>query len=262
MNQEYKCPYCGQSSYAKTSKKRGKYSSWKAVSMHTSRCLLNDNSYIICDIYGPLLISNLELLGANALKKQYPKLSLKSKLKNARKKSICTTDFSNYYTKQVILDLIRAFYEKHNKVPSTRDFKYDSNYPTPDTVAYHFGSWNNAIIAANLTPIIQNGFGKNTYGKDGNLYRSLAEAYFADNYLYNKYEYVIEPKYPKPYNRYYDWYIPSIDLYIELDGGCRPEIIEQKIKINESLSRICVVIPVECIQDSAYVKSLLRNNTV
>lgn len=259
MNQEYVCPYCRQNSYAKTSKKSGKFNNWGAVSMHTSRCKLNNNSYIICPIYGPLLIADLELLGINNIKKIYPKLALKYKFKKAKINGMCSTDFSNSYTKDSLIKDIQKFYKEFHKIPSTRDFKYNSEYPSPDTIIYHFGTWNFAIETAGFTPNIQNGFGINTYGLDKHLYRSKAEAYFADNYLFNKYEYVIEPSYPAPHNKYYDWYVKDLGLYIELDGGCRPAITIEKIAINKALDRKCVIVNTDSIYDSNYVIEVLAN---
>ena len=106
---------------------------------------------------------------------------------------------------------------------------------------------NKAIEAAGFEPNIQNGFGIDTYGLDGHLYRSQAEAYFADNFLYGKYKYVVEPKYPEPHNKFYDWYIEDLNVYIELDGGLRPQVIEEKIEINKNLGRKLLVYTTEQI---------------
>ena len=54
----------------------------------------------------------------------------------------------------------------------------------------------------------------------------------------------MEPKYPKPYHKYYDWYIPELGLYIELDGGIRPQVTEEKVNINKILKRTCLFIPI------------------
>lgn len=137
----------------------------------------------------------------------------------------------NYYNKTILIDIILDYIAATGELPTIRNFKYSSS------CIRHFGSLNAAIQAAGFEPNIQNGFGVDTYGLDGHLYRSQAEAYFADNFLYGRYEYIVEPKYPKPYNRYYDWYIPELDLYIELDGGLRPETTLEKIKLNEQLGK-------------------------
>lgn len=259
MNQEYACPYCQQNTYAKTSKKSGKFNNWGVVSRHTAKCKLNNSRYIISPIYGPLLIADLELLGISNIKTIYPNLILKYKLKKARAKDMCSTDFSNKYTKNSIIKDIQKFYKDSYKIPSTRDFKYNDEYPSPNTVIYHFGTWNDAIEAAGFQPNIQNGFGVNTYGLDKHLYRSKAEAYFADNYLFNKYEYLVEPTYPAPHNKYYDWYIKDLDLYIELDGGCRPDTTIEKIEINKSLGRKLVILTTDSIYDNNYIIAILSS---
>ena len=93
---------------------------------------------------------------------------------------------------------------------------------------------------------------------DNKLYRSNAEVYFVTKYLFNKIDYIIEPNYPKPYNKKrYDWYIPSLDLYIELDGGCRPEAISEKIEINKILGRQLLLIQTKDIYNKNTLKDFL-----
>lgn len=146
------------------------------------------------------------------------------------------------YTKEKIIKAIQDFYRLNNRIPTTVDFHKNIKYPSFTTVQKYFITWNNAIEAAGFEPNTKQLFGVHTYGRDGHLYRSQAEAYFADNYLFNKVEYEIEPKYPYPHYRFYDWYITELDLYIELDGGIRPEITKQKIEINKRLNRHCLLI--------------------
>lgn len=156
------------------------------------------------------------------------------------------TQIHKIWTKEEIIKVIQDFYKENNTIPQMRDF-IDSNgkYPGKTTVQKYFGSWNRAIEEAGF--ISNKFFGISTYGKDGYCYRSKAEAYFADNFLFKQYKYDIEPKYPKPYNKWYDWYIYEIDTYIELDGGIRPHAIEEKIKINKKLGRQLLVIPINSV---------------
>jgi hypothetical protein len=144
------------------------------------------------------------------------------------------------YSKEDVITAIISYYKINGKIPGYNDL---SN-PGSTTAEKHFGSWNKAIIAAGFTPN-ESGFGVFTEGKDGHTYRSAAEAYFCDNFLYNRYEYIIEPKYPEPYNKYYDWYVPTLDLYVELDGELRPEAVKNKITINKELRRNCIIITVK-----------------
>jgi hypothetical protein len=255
---KYKCPYCGQDSYAKSSKANGYYKNWKAVARHTSRCSKSDKAFAITESYGPIhytafLVFNTkeELLAV------YPDLEFRygDYIKFFKKYKNIDISFKYkkvYYSNTNLINVIKEFVNIHNRIPAARDFKGTKpNYSNFETV---FGTWNNAIEAAGFEPNIQNGYGIDTFGLDGHLYRSRAEAYFADNFLYDKYTYVIEPKYPNGVWMY-DWYIKDLDLYIELDGGLRPERIAEKIEMNKQLHRKCLVIPISEI----YRTSLLLN---
>ena len=54
----FKCPYCQQDSYAKSSRSRntGKFGSWQAVQKHSSKCKINTGEYFIDNNFGPLHI--------------------------------------------------------------------------------------------------------------------------------------------------------------------------------------------------------------
>jgi hypothetical protein len=154
---------------------------------------------------------------------------------------------NNFWTNDLIIKAIKDYHIQYNRIPECRDFKAPL-YPNRMSVFRLFGSWNAAIKAAGFQPNSQNSLGVNTKALDGYTYRSKAEAYFVDNFLHNKYEYIIEPKYPEKYNKYYDWYIPSLDLYIELDGGIRPETTNEKRAINKLLQRKCIFIDIANLQ--------------
>jgi hypothetical protein len=244
MIEEYKCPYCGQDSYAKTSKNKGLFTNWKSVINHTSKCADNDKTYSIDSTYGPIAIEEILNTSVAELRRKYPNISFKNKFKSNPIDKSSRLE----YSANEIIELIRLFVNINGKIPEYRDFSFKNGYTSADAVKYHFGSWNKGIEAAGFTPNIQSGYGIRTLGLDGHLYRSQAEAYFADTYLYNKHQYIVEPKYPRPYNRYYDWYISSIDLYIELDGGIRPEVTKEKIVINKLLNRKCLFVPTSSIR--------------
>tara|TARA_R110000868_G_scaffold319286_6_gene580056 strand:- start:3356 stop:4036 length:681 start_codon:yes stop_codon:yes gene_type:complete len=156
------------------------------------------------------------------------------------------------YNKIELLKYIHDFVAETKEIPRVKDFRNNSKRPTSTTYQNYFGSWNKAIEAAGYSPNIQNGFGINTKGLDGHLYRSRAEAYFCDNYLFNKVDYEIEPKYPEPYDKWYDWYLPESDTYIELDGGIRPKVITEKIKINKQLNRKLLIITTKDIYKNKF----------
>ena len=249
MNTKYKCPYCGQSSYAPSTKKTGSFTNWKSVSRHLSKCKKNNNTYIVCEISGPISVKEIENTDIRILRKKYPSTRFRDKLKNTSLKK----DLVNKYNKEDVIQAIIEYYKIKGKIPLYKDFDNPTNnYPTTPVVKKLFGSWNNAILAAGFSPNIQNGFGIDTYGLDGHLYRSRAEAYFADNYLYNKYNYIIEPKYPEPFNKYYDWYLKDVNIYIELGGGIRPLVVKEKIDINKLLNRKTLFIKVNNIYSDKF----------
>lgn len=163
---------------------------------------------------------------------------------------------NNFWTKELVIKAINDYYMKFNKIPEYRDF-IPPTYPSRMVAVRIFGSWNKAIEAAGYTPNIQNSLGVNTRALDGYIYRSKAEAYFVDTFLFNKYEYIVEPPYPEKYNKYYDWYIPSLNLYIELDGGLRPETTKEKIAINKLLQRKCLFIDIFKLQKTSSLEDLL-----
>lgn len=168
------------------------------------------------------------------------------------------TKYNVRWSDDEIIKAIQDFYNKNKRIPECRDFENSNQYPNYRTVSTRFGTWNNAIVISGLTPNTQNSLGVNTIGLDGHLYRSKAEATFADKFLYNKYDYKIEPKYPNPYNKYYDWFINSLDIYIELDGGIRPIVIEQKKKINNRLNRCCIFVPISIINKYSTLEHLIQ----
>lgn len=184
---------------------------------------------------------------------EYPSSATYQRRFGSWKKALITAGLpTNYvgakkiYTKESIIVSIKDFYVLNSRNPQVIDFTNNSTYPSFSSVVRHFGTWYGALEASGLR-IDNQQFGVRTLAADNHLYRSYAEAYFVDNYLYNKYDYIIEPKYPKPHTYIYDWYIPSIDLYIELDGGIRPERTKEKRHTNTLLGRKCLFIDTKSI---------------
>jgi hypothetical protein len=163
------------------------------------------------------------------------------------------------WDKRKIVNSVLEYYSTFNSVPTSKDFRANTiKYPNSHIINTLFGSWNNLIESCNLPISIKNGYGLLTKAKDGHVYRSSAEAHFVDQYLYNKYEYIIEPNYPNPYNSLiYDWYLPELDLYIELDGNLRPETTKEKIYINNKLNRNCKFINTALIYKKQSLESLI-----
>ena len=156
------------------------------------------------------------------------------------------------WSKEEILSSIQSFYKENSRVPQLREFKNSNlKYPASATVQRHFGSWNKAIEAAGFEANYNEGLGIKTVGKDGVLYRSQAEAYFVDTYLYGKYNY----EYELPYGNgwLYDFYIKELDLYVELTYGLKPELIKEKIEFNKVNNINCRVIN----SDELYSKNFM-----
>lgn len=259
MKNIYKCPYCGQTEYAKNSKKFGMFLSWIAVIYHTPKCAKNNGEYAITEEYGPIYYKEF-LQPLYVLKNKYPNITFKKYLKQFKSKGLIDKKFTHIivYSKKDIIEFIQRFYRLNDKIPQLRDFQENNKYPSYKTVQKYFGSWNNGIEAAGFESNIQNGYGIDTYGKDGNLYRSIAEAHFVDNFLFERYEYIVEPKYSNNINKYYDWYIPELNLYIELDGGIRPQITKEKILINKQLNRNCLFIKTDDIYNKKKLKEFMK----
>lgn len=239
MNKEPFCPYCEKV-----------LPTFKAVRAHTSKCIKNTGEYSISIDYGPIHYTELLNNSYKVLKNKYPNLSLSFIVRKFKEIKLLPQHFvlKPVITKEYLITQIQNYVNTHGHIPSSKDFNFGTcEECCTYTYIKYFGSWNSAIEAAGFTPNIQNGYGINTKSLDGNVYRSQAEAYFVDNYLFGKYDYIIEPAYPKKYNKIYDWYIPSLNLYIELDGGIRPEIIKEKVLINKLLNRLCLFIPVSSI---------------
>lgn len=261
MEKNFYCPYCLliKPKYASS------FKSWASVRAHTSTCTANDGSYYILNTLGPVLLTEFSSMPIDEIKQKYPTITpenLTDILKKLKTKNLVPKSFTFriLYSKEEIISKITSYYKKYGKIPGIRDFgSNNSEYPNHDTVKTHFGTWNNAILAAGFAPNTKSGYGTKALGLDGHLYRSTAEAYFADNYLYGKYSYDIEPKYQKPYNMYYDWYVKELNLYIELDGGLRPQRIKEKIEINNNLNIRCVIINTKHIYNSEKVLRYLIN---
>lgn len=125
---------------------------------------------------------------------------------------------------------IQLFFKQNGRVPNTRESKDIPYIPSQITMIKLFGSWNKAIEAAGYTPNEINAFGIPTVAKDGVKYKSQAEAYFVNKFLYGKYQY----EYEKPYGNgwKYDFYLPEKDLYIELTAYLDPQRMQDKIDFN------------------------------
>lgn len=136
---------------------------------------------------------------------------------------------------------LRQLYRKQGRIAVADCYGRD-DVPSPRTINKLFGSWTQACEDSGLpTQHTSPGRGKPTYASDGRLYRSAFEAEFVDAFLAGKWAYEYEPAYPCG-QWLYDFYVPQLELYIELDGGLRPARMAEKRKLNAALNRkfICI----------------------
>jgi hypothetical protein len=242
-NNDKICPYC----------KKFSSNNWNSVRGHVTSCINNNGMYIIDSNEGSIHYTEF-FCTFKELNLKYPNLkSTISDIKKSFKKRniVINTSYQNY-TKEEIINYINLFYEKENRIPISVDWANNFPYPTAQYVKKIFKTWNNAIEAAGFIPNYNDGFGIRSKAKDGILYRSNYEVYFVNNFLYEKEIYEYETKYPEPYNKYYDFYLPKRNLYIEIDGGLRPHVIEEKIEINKKLNRKLLVIPTKNIASFSF----------
>ena len=224
------CPYCSKG-----------FKTWKSVRGHISNCVKNTGEYFVHQELGPIHHTKIA---------EYRNIiPLEIAVRNLRDRGFEVPKIWQDWHPEECIQAIHDFCAEYGRIPQQRDFnKTDGKYPAAGTVSRLFGSWNKGIEAASYTPSMRSGLGILTIGKDGHQYLSKMEAYFCDKYLFEQYNYEIEPHYPAPHSAWkYDWYLPTLDLYIELTGGLRPERMREKIAFNEELGRKCLVVNIENI---------------
>jgi hypothetical protein len=248
----FKCPYCSISKF----KNNKEFTSWKDVRQHTISCSGSTKKYIVCLHYGPISFDTINSYNSLAsLKVDYPNISFHNTYWGKLRKKKLTTIKQSIWTKELIIESIQNFYKESNKIPQGRDFRGNLNYPNASTVERHFGSWNKAIQASGFIPNLNDTYGIPTKAKDGVTYRSQAEAYFVDNFLFEKHKYQYEVPYGNGW--LYDFYLSDQDLYIELTAGLDPEKIENKVIYNNRIKRNFKLIKVSEIYKRKGIECLL-----
>jgi hypothetical protein len=213
-----KCPYCDY-----------RASSWKKVRPHTSHCSLSTKNYYISLIYGPILLESLYGKNYVEIRKMYSKLPSSELATISSYLNKVGYNTSIVWTRDSAKEAVLSWAKIKGKQPTSKDTEYNKNIPSSKWAQHHFGSWNNFIEYCGFTPN-NSGFGTTIKYKDGNLLRSNLEFHFVDNHLYGKYDYIYEKDYPGNTHRICDFYLPEWDVYIEIAGGLRPEVIEEKIQ--------------------------------
>lgn len=204
-----------------------------SVRKHTSTCQKNTKEYAISLYYGAIAYSDMIDLSQRQFNEKYPNIekSLRSNIfKQLRKLGYGVHDYDLYLarSKKAVL----AFFLEKGQIPTSRDTYHIKDLPSDNWCKKYFGSWNNFILECGLEPSEQSGYGIFTKAEDGITYRSNLEATFVNKYLHNKYTYEYEKPYPTG-NRISDFYIVELDLYIEVAGGLRPEVISEKIQYSK-----------------------------
>jgi len=232
MNTDYKCPYC-KSKYTSSNKL---LKNWKSVRAHTSNCKLNTKEFTICEYYGPISFTTINsYTNIASFKKDYPYLSFSEGIfKQLRKHNKIKLKEQSWDTESIIKAILE-FYTTEKYVPTARNFDSNPKYPSRTTVTKYFESWNTAIEAAGLISNFST-YGKTVTAKDGNKYRSALEAHFVNEFLMNKYEYNYEVFYPNKL-WLYDFYLPKLDLYIEVNGLIDTPEYAQKLKDKISFNK-------------------------
>ena len=254
----FKCPYCNISTFTKASQQKHKklyFDSWKSVAAHIAHCKFNNHEYYTHPILGPIHYLDItnELVNTN-------NLIIHTILGTFEKHKLKCINYhpAEILTKEKIINSMKQFYIINNKIPSILDCNSELLPFSDSSVRRHCVSWKNALFLAGLPDIIYpTNFSKPTKAKDNILYRSRLEAYFVDTCLYNKYKYIYEVPYNDGTRKKYAFYLPDLDLYIEVAGGLNPSIIESKIKINKDLNRKLLVLRPSDILTNKALKALV-----
>ena len=246
----FKCPYCNKDS---------NYKSWYAVNSHIMKCSLNNKEYYISIEYGPLHYSEFCNTTETDILNKYPKLQYLTRIKSRFAKDNIILTFKKdkfFYTKDEIINCIQSFYKEHSRIPQARDFSNTTKYPNATTVITHFDTWNNAIKIAGFEPKLFTVYNSQIKADDGQIYRSNLESDFVNKFLFKKHDYIYEPKYDNS-NKRYDFYLPNLDLYIEVDGQIRhPSIMQEKIRINKEENKKLLILTSKEIYSNKEIQCL------
>jgi hypothetical protein len=211
-----KCPYCSYTS-----------SAWKSVRAHVSNCSSNTHTYFIGLLSGPILLADLYNKNYIDIRNIYPNLSSSETASISKRLYKLGYSTAVHWDNKTAKKAINEWVTANNKVPIARDTYNNPFLPSDQWAKKYFNTWNSFIMYCGHTP--NEGYGTTIYYKDGTILRSNLEFFFLDNYLFDKHSYLYEKLYPGNTNRISDFYLPEYDLYIELAGGLRPEVIAEKI---------------------------------
>ncbi len=138
------------------------------------------------------------------------------------------------YSKEQIISIIKNHYGKNKRVPAKREIMEISH-----KAIHQFGSWNNAIIAANFTPHRSHDHRMyrrmKTKANDGHVCDSISEA-IVDNWLTKRgIPHNRDTKYPTTDHKA-DWSIKNGKIFVEYFGLAKDSprydrAVKEKIKL-------------------------------
>ena len=160
------------------------------------------------------------------------------------------------YSQKQIISKIKSFYKKYNRVPAKRE-----TVELVSCATNKFDSWNNAIIAAGLTPNRSHDNRmyrrSRTKANDGHLRDSVSES-IIDNWLHkNKIPHFRNAAYPNT-NHLADWGINNNKIFIEYFGLAKDSPrYDRSIKEKQKLCRKHKIKLTEIYPKDLYPKNLL-----
>lgn len=121
------------------------------------------------------------------------------------------------YTKEKLIQMIKAFVEKHGRIPTKNEFvkMRNSFYPNHTTFRDYFGTWNNAIKEAGYEPNERWFTTRDLFAKDGHKCHSISEIIIDDWFFENHIPHIREYLYPE--GRYSCDFVVN-NIFIEFFG--------------------------------------------
>ncbi|MBU4298522.1 hypothetical protein KJ636_00560 [Patescibacteria group bacterium] len=138
------------------------------------------------------------------------------KTPEAEKKS---AEARRIYSKEKLIQKIKEFIEKHDRIPTKNEFVHNPSCPDYVTYRDYFGTWNNAIKAAGYKPnnpwFSPKNSSRSLSAKDGHLCNSISEIIIDDWFFENNISHSRENLYPE--GRYRCDFVVN-NIFIEFFG--------------------------------------------
>ncbi len=101
------------------------------------------------------------------------------------------------YSKEKLIEKIKEFVQKEERIPTKNEFINNSSYPDYVTYRHYFGTWNNAIKTAGYKPNEQWFASGHLFAKDGHKCNSISEIIIDDWFFENDISHTRECLYPE-----------------------------------------------------------------